>query len=298
MKISVAITTYNGGLYLDEQILSILCQDLKPAEIIVCDDGSTDDTQQILERYQSNGHLKFYINPARLGLIENFKKAVSLCNADNYIALSDQDDVWLPNKLSKCAAAMVQIEDRQQPCMVYTDLTLVDAEQHIINTSFRNEMGQDKYRHDLLSLLYNNFINGCTILMNRQLHIQFESAPPKIYFNHDGWLGLLAFTFGKVKEIEEPLVLYRKHTNNLSIDNAQKPNNKYLNVYREVLKALKGDDNFLTDQLAAVQEFYKIFKETMPADKKMIFEQFLKLTNKQYLAKKLAYRSMINKLRL
>src|SRR6476469_5550437 len=98
-SISVAIATYNGELYLEEQLDSILSQTLKPAEIIVCDDLSTDGTQTILEKYQQKGHLRFFVNDKRLGFVGNFKRAVSLTQPNHYVALSDQDDVWLPQKI-------------------------------------------------------------------------------------------------------------------------------------------------------------------------------------------------------
>ena len=294
MKISVAMATYNGAPYLEEQILSILQQELKPNEIIVCDDGSTDGTLNILKKFQQSGDIKYFVNPQKLGLIENFKKATSLCDAESYVALSDQDDVWLPDKLRRCAAAMQEFEDTKLPCMVYSDLILVDVQKNILNNSFRSEVGQDKYQLNLQSLLYNNFVNGCTVLMNLQLRSMFESAPAKTYINHDGWLALLAFTFGKAVAINEPLVYYRKHDNNLSIDSSSKPYNRYLNVLSQLWASFKGEDDFLVEQLNAVNEFYRVFKSRMEQPQQMEFEQFLSLQNKGYFKKKLAYRNMID----
>ena len=296
--ISVAIATFNGEYFLDEQIQSILNQTLKPTEIIVCDDCSTDNTVEILEKYNRKGVLTYHINSTRLGLIDNFKKAVSLCDTENYISLSDQDDIWLPEKLETCAAAMMAIENKQLPCMVYSDLIFVDSKKRILNKSFRNEAGQDSYTHNLESLLFNNFVNGCTVLINKPLRILFDSTLSEIYFNHDGWLALLAFSFGKVKNISQPLVFYRKHESNLSIDINKIPRSRYQNLYDQIMAALKGSDNFLVEQLNAVNKFYEQFKSGMDTETKLTFENFLTLNGKSYFVKKIVYKRMINKLKV
>ena len=106
MKISVVMATYNGEKYLDQQIRSILNQTCKPDEFIVCDDNSSDGTITILEKYRQLSQLSYVVNTSRLGVINNFVKAVSLAAAGNYISLADQDDEWMPDKLEKCAALL------------------------------------------------------------------------------------------------------------------------------------------------------------------------------------------------
>jgi len=92
--ISVALCTYNGELYLREQLESILKQTFPPDEIIICDDGSTDTTIKILEEFRRKSFIpvKVYYNKENLGVSKNFEKAISLCSGD-IIFLSDQDDV-------------------------------------------------------------------------------------------------------------------------------------------------------------------------------------------------------------
>src|SRR5574344_2136916 len=98
--ISLALPTYNGEKYLREQLDSIFNQTMVPEEIVVVDDRSTDSTIQILEEYKQKYGLKYYINEQNLGYNKNFEKAITLCQGD-YIALCDQDDVWLPEKIEK-----------------------------------------------------------------------------------------------------------------------------------------------------------------------------------------------------
>jgi glycosyltransferase involved in cell wall biosynthesis len=154
MKVSVVMATCNGEKYLDLQIQSILKQTLKPDEIIVCDDVSTDGTVAILEKYRQQGQLIYVVNNYRLGFVDNFKKAVGLAATTNYVSLCDQDDEWLPDKLERSVALLEKINDNKIPCLVYSDLMLIDQNGKILNHSFRNELGQDKYQHNLETLLF------------------------------------------------------------------------------------------------------------------------------------------------
>jgi len=100
--LSVAMCTYNGEQYLQEQLDSIIAQTRLPNEVVVCDDGSTDATLQILDEFQETAPfpVRIYRNGTRLGPTKNFEKAIKLCSG-NVIALSDQDDVWMPHKLER-----------------------------------------------------------------------------------------------------------------------------------------------------------------------------------------------------
>lgn len=298
MKISVVMTTYNGADYLEEQILSILNQTIPPDEFIVCDDCSTDGTVAILEKYQKEQKLTYVVNDGQLGLINNFKKAVSLASAGNYVALSDQDDEWLPYKLERSAVLLEAIEDPALPCMVYTDLVLVDQSGVILNHSFRNELGQDKYVHQLQTLLYGNFVNGCTVLMNAELKCRFAEIPNDVKLNHDGWLALTAFTFGRAEGINIPLVRYRKHDHNVSISADTKPRNRYRSNLQEILTAFRGNDDFLSAQFETVSRFYACYKDQIAPDKTAFFDQFLKLDTRPYIFKKLAFRKLVKQFRV
>ncbi|MGF1549982.1 MAG: glycosyltransferase [Sphingomonadaceae bacterium] len=105
--ISIAMATYNGAAFLEEQLASLAAQQPEPAELVVCDDGSTDDTIAILERFASRASFPVHIhrNERNLGYVENFLKAAQLCRGD-WISFCDQDDVWLPDNLASVARAI------------------------------------------------------------------------------------------------------------------------------------------------------------------------------------------------
>jgi glycosyltransferase involved in cell wall biosynthesis len=298
IKIAVVMTTYNGERYLEQQIESILSQSLSPDTLIVCDDRSTDSTVEILDKYQRQGKLTYVVNAEQLGLIENFKKAVSLAPQDAYVALSDQDDQWLPDKLEHSARTLLEIEDPGLPCMVYTDLMLVDETDRALNQSFRNELGQDRYQHNLQTLLFGNFVNGCTVLMNPVLRARFAEIPGDIRLNHDGWMALQAYAFGRAQELKIPLVRYRKHNTNVSIAAGTKPRNRYRSTFQQMVNSLTGNDDFLSAQLETVTRFYETYQTELSPINRDYFREFMSLQNKHYIFKKLAFRKTVKRFRL
>lgn len=287
--ISVAMATYNGGKFLEEQLDSILSQTLRPAEIIICDDQSTDDTPKILESYQKRGLLNYYINEERLGFIGNFKKAVSLCNPGNYIALSDQDDIWLPSKLSLAAKYMQKIDGSDSPAIIYSDLILVDQNKNLINPSFRAELGQGGYIYCLETLFFGCFVNGCTMLMNPAMCSYFQSIPVKGALNHDTWISMIAYTFGKSDIIPEPQVYYRSHANNATEVGGFKKKRRLSRLITEIIQSFKQNDLF-EDQISFTSEFYNTFQDKLSPEQKNLFIRFLSLKGKSWLHKKIALR--------
>lgn len=296
MKISVVMTTYNGEKYLKEQIDSILLQTLLPDEIIICDDASTDGTVAILEQYKDVRGLRYVINQKQIGLIRNFKKAVSLAKEENHVALCDQDDIWLPDKLL-CSVQELQMMDQSVPCMVHSDLIWIDEYENILNHSFQNERRQSDYEHNLNTLLFANFVTGCTVMMNPTLRRLFEEMPDDIKF-HDAWIALAASVFGLIVEVPDPTVRYRMHGMNLSISASNKPRSRYRIIFDEVIKSLLGKDDFLELQLQTARRFYDQYSNVMDFDIRRCFEQFLLLEHKSYFYKKLAYRSIVRKFRI
>ena len=107
LKISVAMTTYNGGRFLEEQLESIFHQTMLPSEVVVIDDGSNDNTISILDNYSKSHNLKYYVNAEHLGINKNFEKAIRMTSGD-IVFISDQDDVWLKNKIGVMVEAAVK----------------------------------------------------------------------------------------------------------------------------------------------------------------------------------------------
>lgn len=205
--ISIAMATYNGEKYLEKQIKSIYSQTYTNIEVIVTDDGSSDGTVRILEQYSKSHGLKYFVNERNLGFVKNFEKVVSLCRGD-YIALSDQDDIWLPTKLS---TLMKYIGENILAC---SDAKLIDSNDDIISESFFDYGNKNRNIQLTFSdLVIRNYVTGCTVLMKREILKKAHPIPSSIDY-HDWWYGIIASTMGGVYVHPEPLILYRQHEGN------------------------------------------------------------------------------------
>jgi glycosyltransferase involved in cell wall biosynthesis len=276
IPISVVMATYNGVYFLQEQIESILQQTIQPSEIIICDDVSTDGTKEILKSYATKGLIQFYENDTTLGVVDNFKKAVLLAKAGNYIAFSDQDDIWMPHKLETLEKALTQLEQEEQsknlPCIVYSDLILIDEKRNVINKSFWNELYHDVHEHCLPTLLFGNFVTGCSVMMNAASRSYFLNTPKAIL--HDVWLAFVGNAIGKIKAISTPLMYYRQHAQN---QNYQLGNSKKTKSSLRWLrfKMLLFKNDYLQNEYFIAKTFLSIYAHEIEAPQKKEIKYFL-----------------------
>lgn len=216
-SISVALCTFNGSQFLEEQLSTINNQTILPNEIIICDDGSTDHTKTIVERFRTIAKMPvlFFTNDERMGYSRNFMKAASLCCGD-LIAFCDQDDLWYTNKLQ---VSMQKFEDRRV-LLTYHAVDLVDAEGRFLRTYTDRDPGAP-----LLPPLYGSpwvFGMGFTIMFRRCLklgaelsELTFDQNIPDKPVSHDQWYTFLASAFGHIAYIDTPLAGYRQHSSNV-----------------------------------------------------------------------------------
>ncbi|HEV2578508.1 MAG TPA: glycosyltransferase family 2 protein [Acidobacteriaceae bacterium] len=219
--VQVLLATFDGERFLREQIDSILAQSLgETVTILARDDGSTDSTQQILDDYSRRFPDRLRVLPAGTpggGAKENFLALLQASTAP-YIAFADQDDVWLPNKLELELTAMHALEAEHgpsTPLLVFSDLRVVDDTLAPISASFwRHRNLNPRNIHRLGRLLMENVVTGCTALLNAPLANLARSMPPSAHM-HDWWVALLASTLGHATALDQQLVLYRQHQNNV-----------------------------------------------------------------------------------
>jgi len=205
-SVSVAMATYNGRVYLPEQLASLVAQKRRPDELVVCDDGSTDGTAELLEDFARAApfRVRIHRNERNLGVLRNFEKALSLCEGE-IVFLSDQDDVWLPEKIDEVvrlfearSGALAIVNDK-----LITDENLVPTGATMLG-NIRGFGSPD-----------GNFVAGCCSAFRREW-LGIALPIPDGAIAHDTWLIGLANRLGLVSIHEEALQYYRRHESNVS----------------------------------------------------------------------------------
>ena len=225
--ISVCMATYNGGKYIKEQLESILCQLSKDDEVIISDDGSTDDTLSVVEGLHDS-RIKVYhfrrdkkgIEPVQL-ITTNFENALNHANGD-FIFLSDQDDVWLPNKMD------VMLSYLQNYDYVVSDCFITDSELNVkSNTRFYAGSGFTKNRWKAL-FVPTPYQGSCAGFKRKILD---KALPfPKGIQSHDRWIGYIASFFYSYIILPDSLILYRRHEENSSTATQKSGNGLWVKV--------------------------------------------------------------------
>lgn len=212
------MATYNGEKYIEEQLKSIINQTYQDWRLIISDDASKDRTVAIIKQYQRKYPRKIFlhVNDKPTGSAKNnFYHLLDYIEND-YVMFSDQDDVWLNNKISKTYNKMLEMEKKygsKIPLLVHTDLCVVDENLQVINKSFCYMQGIDYKRNKLNNLLVENIATGCSMMINRAL-VNLLYLKPHNSVMHDAWIALIASTFGHIGFIRESTILYRQHGDN------------------------------------------------------------------------------------
>ncbi len=213
MKTSVALCTYNGEKYIKEQLDSILRQTVKVNEIVVGDDGSTDNTLTIVQEVLSNSGIPFKImvNPGPKGVSGNFYNTISACS-NEIVFTCDQDDVWLETKVEKMLKCF---EYNERALLVFSDAALVDGELNLINCNLWKTipfkpLKDNSKMFDLL--LGSRVVTGACMAVKRDFAV--SCGVSRGDWLHDAWLAMNASVLGDIVPLPEQLTLYRQHGNN------------------------------------------------------------------------------------
>jgi len=204
MIISVCIATYNGDKYIKEQLDSILCQLTEKDEIIISDDSSTDKTVKIIKSYKDN-RINILENKNFKSPIFNFESSLKKAKGD-VIFLADQDDIWRLDKVDVIKKYMQKYD------LVLSDAIVVDASGKELHPSFYK---LNKSKKGLINNLFKNSYLGCAMAFNRSILEKLLPFPKDIPM-HDWWIGMVGEMCGETFFIEEKLISYRRHGNNIS----------------------------------------------------------------------------------
>ena len=215
MTVTILMSTYNGEQFLEEQIESIQQQTFTDWELLIRDDGSKDQTPSIIKKFAEKDDRIVFINPhnrENIGVIQSFHSLLKHQPSDYYF-FSDQDDVWLPNKLQ------IQLEEAKKystelPLLVYTDLTIVDQHLQVKHESMIRTQSNHA-NTTLLQEITENTVTGGVSMINHALADLWTGEEKYPLLMHDWYLALLATAFGKLVYIDQPGELYRQHSSNV-----------------------------------------------------------------------------------
>jgi glycosyltransferase involved in cell wall biosynthesis len=214
LRVSVAMCTYNGAAYLSEQLASIQRQTVLPWEMIVCDDCSTDRTIGLVQEFSRTASFPVRIvsNEATLGSTNNFEKCIGMCRGD-VIALADQDDIWMPNKLETLSK---MLEQDNTIGAIFSNAELIDSKSRAIGGDSWSGFLFTRSRQTTLKrgnaasvLLQTPIVTGATVMFRSTLRTAAFPIPEP--WLHDAWIAWIAVLSSKIMLSEECLTKYRLH---------------------------------------------------------------------------------------
>lgn len=279
-NIAVLMATYNGEKYIEEQIESILNQTYKDFVIYIRDDNSTDSTNKIINEYTEK-------YPDKIIQVKDDKVARGACKNFMYLLeyvykldkheiymFSDQDDFWLEDKVEITVNKYNNVDNKEQPILIHTDLNVVDSKLEMINESFLKYSNLNSKCKEFNKYLIQNNVTGCTMLINSKLVdlIKFDITDIRM---HDWYFALVASAFGQVIFIDKPTIKYRQHGNNVL---GAKKVKGISGIYNKLVK-----NNTIKEDLAKVFEQAESFKKShyniLSEEKKKVINDFCEISS-------------------
>lgn len=280
-RVSVLLATYNGSRYLPEQLDSIEAQTLPATRIAIRDDGSTDGTLSLLEQWSAGRPSVQLLRGSRLGATRNFFSLLASPDDDSeFFAFSDQDDVWLPDKIESAVRCLGR-HKADEPLMYCSRLEYVDKGLQHLGYSIIPR------RTDFANALVENVATGCTVVLNRRARDLLVARLPEKALVHDWWCYLVVSAFGIIMYDPTPTVKYRQHANN-QIGGTSSLHELFRRRLVRFLRTAHGA-KLLSNQAL---EFERCFGDILALPHKRILEHFL--TVRGNLRTRLSYNSAMD----
>jgi glycosyltransferase involved in cell wall biosynthesis len=263
MSVQVLLSTYNGERYLKPLLQSLLAQDYYQIQILIRDDGSTDNTAALLRQYAA-ARAEIEVDFGQhIGFVQSFSNLIAMASrAVDYIALCDQDDVWKPEKISRAVAFLNRCPPNL-PALYCSRAALVNHELKLLGYSAVPKKGLS-FRNALVE----NRVLGCTTLFNAAA-LRLLTGFPAECVSHDWWIYLVISAFGIVFYDPQPKVLYRQHPANVFGMSAGA-----IERWKTKVRAfrLDGKSRLIVRQ---AEEFLRIYGPSLETEQKKIVERFL-----------------------
>lgn len=280
VKIGILLATFNGEKHLSEQLESIINQTYTNWELYIRDDNSSDNTVAIIKEYCNKDRRIHWIEDdlGNLKSVKNFSTLLEyIKRRDGYTMFSDQDDVWLPEKIESTLKEMFRLEkiySDSTPLLVYTDFVYVDESLRRIESK-RNFSATKIKNLKLSHLLTQNPAYGCTMMMNKKL-VDIVGSIPDAAENHDHWIALVAAAFGKISYLPQQTVLYRQHGKNISTQHDY-------NTTRKRFKRIFAGKNFedVCYKIKMAKQFRALYGDKLESEKLKLISAFIDLNSRK-----------------
>lgn len=250
-KVQILMSTYNGEKYLKQQLDSILNQTYPNIYVLVRDDGSTDSTTAILQKYaDAHENIMFYAGK-NIGVIQSFFDLLRASDdtADFY-GFADQDDVWLPQKIER-AVEKLKLKNTDKPLLYCSDTNITDEQLHFLKKDDKEP------RPSWGNALVQNICTGCTAVINKELRDIVKGTRPQQIVMHDWWLYLTAELYGETVYDNEAYIKYRQHGKNV-----QGVKKSKLEIWKYRIGQLSEKRGHIYTQLEEVKKWYVGYDES------------------------------------
>lgn len=267
-RVCVLISTFNGSQYINEQIQSILNQKNIQASILVRDDGSSDNTVDILREYEGHGDLVLLPGDGNIGVARSFFELLKNSPAEaDYISFCDQDDVWYDSKLT-WAIDRIEAVDDGEPVLYFSKQEIVDEQ--------LNVMGYSKTPRELGfgNALFECVTPGCTVVINKSARdLLLSNLPESLHMMHDWWMYLVISCFGRIVYDPRPTMKYRQHANNV-VGSSTSIFGLFVMRWQR-FRSSRRPMGFMAAPRQQALEFQKTFKSQIPRDKRLVLERLV-----------------------
>jgi rhamnosyltransferase len=271
--VTILMATYNGQQYIREQLSSIINQTFQNWNLVIRDDGSSDDTLQVINEYTANDkRIKLIRTTSEAkGACGNFSALYSWAKQNeigDYMMFSDQDDIWLPDKIEFTINAIKDLEKENEGrvCLIYGQVEFIDESGNSLEGRIKM-VEKTEFRY----LISYNYMYGCTMMMNRALVDKLDNIPV-IAENHDYWIALFG-TMGAIHFINRPLLKYRKHESNVS-GNVKNNSGFKQRIIRHTSKSERLVHDF-QKRLNMLVSFYYKYRNQIGAENEEMLRKYL-----------------------
>lgn len=277
------MSTYNGQIYLAEQIDSILNQTYKYINLIIRDDGSNDSTPSILEDYANRYPEKIKIitdQKGNLGPKHSFAELMNYSTSE-FIAFSDQDDFWNENKIERAINAISSLKSTNI-CLYSSDALVTDHELKVIHNSYfrKHHLLNFNSQKKINKLIFRNFSIGATSVFTKELK-ELSLPIPSNAIMHDWWIAINAAHYGEIYIDDFKSIHYRQHDNNV----VGSRNYKFKFSYKTIKKLIERSNKNTHSAMSQAYDFYILNKENLPLKKINFIRLLLATPEKNFLSR-------------